>query len=206
MSEDYAKEPSRRRRDEDDDRDEPRRRRREEDDDYGIRRRGGNLADRGSRFVAALIDGVLAMLCAIPGIIIIFTSVSNIDPMTMASPVALLQVALVGVVVMLLGVLGYQVGMAFMIASSGQTVGKKAMGIRIVRYDNGKLPGVVNGWVLRWLVPFAIGQVPYIGGLFGLVDILFIFGEEKRCIHDLIASTKVVVAEPLPRDRDDRDD
>ena len=93
--------------------------------------------------------------------------------------------------------------MAFMIASSGQTVGKKAMGIRIVLYENGKLPGMVNGWVLRWLVPFAIGFVPYIGGLFGLVDILFIFGEEKRCIHDLIASTKVVVAEPLRAERDD---
>ena len=44
------------------------------------------------------------------------------------------------------------------------------------------------------------------GGLFGLVDILFIFGSERRCIHDLIAQTKVVVAEPLPRERGDRDD
>ena len=200
MSEDYAKEPSRRRRDEDD---EPRRRPRDDDDDYGIRRRGSNLADRGSRFVAALIDGLLGALCMIPGIIIIFTSAASIDPQSLASPTAMIHFALAGFVVMMLGLLGYQIGMAFMIASSGQTIGKKAMGIRIVLYENGKLPGVVNGWVLRWLVPFAIGQVPYIGSLFGLVDILFIFGEEKRCIHDLIASTKVVVAEPLREERGD---
>ena len=56
MSEDYAKEPARRRRDEDD---LPRRRPRDDDDDYGIRRRGADLADRGSRLVAALIDGLL---------------------------------------------------------------------------------------------------------------------------------------------------
>jgi len=30
--------------------------------------------------------------------------------------------------------------------------------------------------------------------LFGLINVLFIFGQEKRCVHDMIAKTKVVKA------------
>ena len=79
---------------------------------------------------------------------------------------------------------------------------QEGRGVRIVMYENGKLPGFVNGWLLRSFVPGLIGQVPYVGGLFSLVDILCIFGEERRCIHDMIAGTKVVEAQPLSDDRD----
>jgi len=37
-----------------------------------------------------------------------------------------------------------------------------------------------------------VSQVPQVGGLIGLVDILFIFGKERRCLHDLLAGTRVV--------------
>jgi uncharacterized RDD family membrane protein YckC len=48
--------------------------------------------------------------------------------------------------------------------------------------------GFVPHVALRaWLVTL-IGIIP----LFGLVDILFIFREDKRCIHDLIAGTRVI--------------
>jgi uncharacterized RDD family membrane protein YckC len=36
------------------------------------------------------------------------------------------------------------------------------------------------------------GQIPVVGQIFSFINILFIFTKEKRCIHDLVAKTKVV--------------
>jgi uncharacterized RDD family membrane protein YckC len=76
------------------------------------------------------------------------------------------------------------------LARDGQTLGKKALKIRIVRYDDGGNPGFVKAVLLRAFVNGLLGIIP----LYGLVDILFIFGADQRCIHDLIAGTKVVTA------------
>jgi hypothetical protein len=35
-------------------------------------------------------------------------------------------------------------------------------------------------------------MVPCVGGLFPWIDALYIFGEERRCLHDLMAGTKVL--------------
>jgi hypothetical protein len=43
-------------------------------------------------------------------------------------------------------------------------------------------------------VPYLIGIVPILGILFVLCDVLSIFGETRRCIHDAMARTKVVTA------------
>jgi hypothetical protein len=63
------------------------------------------------------------------------------------------------------------------------------LGMQIVRGDTGQLPGFLNGVVLRSWVPFPINQAC---NFFGLIDALWIFGEERRCLHDLIAQTIVV--------------
>lgn len=76
-----------------------------------------------------------------------------------------------------------------LIATRGQTVGKFVCCIRIVTMSGG-LPGFVNGVILRNWVRVLLGAIPF----FGLIDILFIFGESRRCIHDLIAGTRVVNA------------
>jgi hypothetical protein len=44
-------------------------------------------------------------------------------------------------------------------------------------------------------VPLLLPLVPFLGGLVALVDVLFIFGPSKRCLHDLVAGTKVVEAD-----------
>jgi hypothetical protein len=38
----------------------------------------------------------------------------------------------------------------------------------------------------------AVSLIPTLGGLLTLVDALFIFGGSRRCVHDLIAGTKVI--------------
>jgi hypothetical protein len=48
--------------------------------------------------------------------------------------------------------------------------------------------------ILRGFIPGLIGAIPYIGPLFSLVNVLFIFREDYRCVHDHIAGTIVVQA------------
>ena len=84
--------------------------------------------------------------------------------------------------------------------SRGRSLGKLAMGIRIVRVDEAPA-GFVHAVLLRAFVPaaiqFVLGMVPFLplGIAFWLADILCIFREDRRCIHDLIADTKVIKVE-----------
>jgi len=83
----------------------------------------------------------------------------------------------------------------WMIAKSGQTVAKRLLSMRIVQMD-GSPVGFWRGVALRGWVPSLFGLIPYVGGCLGLVDALLIFGNEKRCLHDYVANTKVI--EVLP--------
>jgi len=76
---------------------------------------------------------------------------------------------------------------------TGQTWGKKLVGIRIVDLD-GDVPALAPLLVKRYLVGTLLGQVPVLGALYGLTDALFVFRQDRRCIHDLIAGTQVVAA------------
>lgn len=70
----------------------------------------------------------------------------------------------------------------------GQTLGKRLCGIRIVR-SNGQRTGLGRLFGVRYLLAQGVlGIVPF----FSLIDVLFIFGQDKRCLHDLIADTTVV--------------
>lgn len=74
-----------------------------------------------------------------------------------------------------------------LIATQGQTLAKMLLGMRIVT-DGGHMPGLVQGVILRNWVRFALSFIPF----FSLIDVLFIFGESRRCIHDYMAGTYVV--------------
>jgi len=78
----------------------------------------------------------------------------------------------------------------------GQNLGKLLVGLRVVRVSDGATAGFVQAALLRFIVPvaliFLLNLLPGLGLLFFLVDFCFIFGEQHRCLHDLIAGTKVV--------------
>ncbi|HEY6528457.1 MAG TPA: RDD family protein [Cellvibrionaceae bacterium] len=91
------------------------------------------------------------------------------------------------------GALGAVVFLVFngiLLVQRGQTIGKLALGIKIVMTDN--QPLTVSTLAIRYGVYFAGNFVPYVGPLFGLINVLFIFGEERRCLHDRAANTIVV--------------
>jgi uncharacterized RDD family membrane protein YckC len=142
-------------------------------------------AERGARLAAALIDGLLLTASAIPGGVLV--GIGSAGQQRMA--------VIVGLGFMLMGVciLGLQIYQWVLISTTGQTLAKRWMGVRIVRVDGTPLT-FATGVALRAWVPALIGAIPYVGTLFALVDVCFIFTAERRCVHDIIAGTKVIVA------------
>ena len=102
--------------------------------------------------------------------------------------------AILGLAAVVLGALVLLVIQVYLLSVFGQSIGKKMVGTRIVKVTDGSNPGFVGAFLLRSVVPGMIGGIPYVGGCFSLVNILCIFGEERRCIHDHIAGTRVVEA------------
>jgi uncharacterized RDD family membrane protein YckC len=140
------------------------------------------LAGRGARFAARMIDYLLFAATVLPiGAAVTFDHMSEAWLATAILP--LLFTA-------------YQ---CYLVTTSGQSVGKKLLGLRVVRQD-GTPVSFVSGVVLREWVVFGIASVPVIGVLFRLVDSVMIFGEDHRCLHDQLAGTKVIPASlPLTR-------
>jgi len=143
------------------------------------------LADRASRFGAQLLNG----LTLIPGAIFIAMSGAFTENETAA-------MSTVGIVCVVLGVIYFLTLLVItlrLLGRQGQSLGKKWAKVRIVRTDGspaslGRLVG------LRYIVNAIPSAIPMVGGIYGLVDILFVFRGDRRCIHDMIADTKVVVA------------
>ena len=130
------------------------------------------LAGRGSRLGAAIIDGIIYGVA-----IILLAALGPVLP-----PIGFVLGGLVFVAIFI-----YQM---VLLSKYGQTLGKKAVGIRIVKMDTGQNGGFVPNVLLRLFVNGLVGFIP----LYGLVGILFIFRSDRRCIHDMIAGTQVVEA------------
>lgn len=147
---------------------------------------GPELASFGLRFLGALIDGLIMLMLIVP---LMFATGFISDIMAGQQPDFLdnFKMGAMGFVVFLL-VQGY------FLNESGQTIGKKILGTKIVTLDNQK-PEFVKLILLRYLTIHAIGQIPFVGGIFGFVNAIFIFfGDQRQCLHDRFAGTKVVMA------------
>jgi uncharacterized RDD family membrane protein YckC len=90
-----------------------------------------------------------------------------------------------------LGFVGFLLIHGYLLKKHGQTVGKYLWGIRIADL-NGNVPDIAKMLLLRYLPISLAALIPLTGGLLPLVDVLFIFRGDRRCIHDLLAGTKVV--------------
>jgi len=137
------------------------------------------LASRGSRLAASLIDGLAAVVILLPALATIFFVGEN---SSLSTP-GIFFAALSGI-----GFLVFAVYQLSMLLREGQTLGKKAMNIRIVNYADGQIPSAGRLLMMRYFVNSLLGNIP----LYTFLDVLFIFGSERRCIHDYLAGTKVV--------------
>ena len=146
---------------------------------------GGDFvkSSRGARLGAVLLDSVPIVLVAIVAAI----AVPGLGRGSDNSGAALF----LGIIA--LAVVAFAIYQLIMLHRSGQTFGKKLVGIKIVRTD-GSRAALGRIFALRYMVPGLIGAIPLVGAIFSLIDPLFIFNDEKRCIHDMIADTIVVDA------------
>jgi uncharacterized RDD family membrane protein YckC len=103
---------------------------------------------------------------------------------------------LIGLAVLGLATFALQLVQIYLVSTRGQTLGKRFLGIRIVRASDGSNPGFARAWLLRALVPGIIGMLPTIGSVFTIVNYGFIFRADRRCLHDLLADTRVVKVNP----------
>jgi uncharacterized RDD family membrane protein YckC len=143
------------------------------------------LASRMARLGAVLID---SFALVVPAMVIAVALPAMSEPGEGLSTGGTALIAVFGLVI-----LAFCVYQMVMLHRHGQTLGKKLVGVRIVRQDGSRASfGRVIG--LRYFVPGLIGAIPLLGPLFSLIDPLFIFGDDKRCLHDRFADTIVVDA------------
>jgi uncharacterized RDD family membrane protein YckC len=159
---------------------------------------GDELAGRFTRLAAAMVDGLLVMAITLPvGIATGFYVRAQTQQVGILEQFAMVALGLI----VMLALQGY------LLATRGQTIGKLLTKIRIVDAKTGALLPFVRVYVYRylWLMPlvliaaFVPGQVDdVLINLVTLVDVLFIFGKERRCLHDYIAGSKVIRVIPRP--------
>jgi len=147
----------------------------------------GELASLGSRFGAAMLDGIIMSILVLLPVVLFMGGWTEYVTKVGTGGIGLkIGVGLFGFIVFLL-VNGY------FLAQSGQSLGKKMLGIKIVRTDGSQPP--LSHIVLRRMVPVSVAQIiPTIGPLLAMIDILLIFRSSRQCVHDQIADTKVVKA------------
>lgn len=139
------------------------------------------LAERLDRLWAKVIDHVLYAAAGIVAAVLI----PGLKDSNLLIPfLGLLAAAL----------LGFFIFQVWLLTTRGQTLGKKLMGLRIVKTSDMSNGGFVTNVLLRALASTAVTLVPIFGTLFAMADPLFIFRDDRRCVHDHIAGTCVIKA------------
>jgi uncharacterized RDD family membrane protein YckC len=147
------------------------------------------LASPGSRLVARIIDGAITSVISVPVVACYFWFAASLErgEFSVISLVATF-------VAFFVTILPFAVYQLILLVKRGQTVGKRIMGIRIVCSKSNSLPSWVNSILIRVIANTMISNLT--AGLYGLVDILMIFSQGNRCLHDRMASTQVRKGNP----------
>jgi uncharacterized RDD family membrane protein YckC len=143
------------------------------------------LASLGRRLGGAIIDGILAFLVMFPLMFVTGYWESAMTGVQSASDTLLL---------LALWIVAFLIINGYLLAKSGQTIGKHHVNTRIVSIQDENILPFAKVVGLRYVPIWIITQIPILGQIVGLLDVLFIFRADRRCIHDLIAGTKVVTA------------
>ncbi len=153
--------------------------------DMGYMAGGVTLARRLTRLVAAIVDALITLVVTVP----LFMATGYMQGAMDGTITWVDQV-----IQLILGIVVFLALHGYLLATRGQSIGKFLFSIKIVDANSrqilpfGKLVG------LRLLPVWIASSLPLVGGLFAMIDVLFIFSERRQCVHDLIAGTIVVEA------------
>jgi uncharacterized RDD family membrane protein YckC len=163
----------------------------------------GSLAERGARLLAASIDELLllavslpmiigampAMMALVGGVVDGTADASSLDTMSVLRA----MVTGPGTIISVLALIAWCIITAWFVAANGQSIGKRLVGIKVVRTD-GSRASFARIFLLRNVINGLPNLLPYVGWLYQLVDPLLIYQESRQCLHDKIADTIVVRA------------
>ncbi len=162
------------------------------------------LASRFKRLVARIIDGLIQVVVYLLFIYFIpslwgrfmgelGTVPQNANPSTFD----LLQPLIFAYDFSFLSVLDFLLAMAilfvvqgYFLAQYGQTIGKMALNVKIVDHESHQKPTLTRLFVVREVGISVISLVP----LLGFIEVFWIFGSARRCVHDYWSRTIVVKA------------
>ncbi|WP_144395316.1 RDD family protein [Pleionea sediminis] len=142
-----------------------------------------NLANRGLRFLGALLDTIFLMIpVAIIFFLLGFYALMDSDGQLPIFYQIMSFFIGIGVYLMING---------YLIYNRGQTLGKLICGTKVVTLEGKQVSG--NTYLFLRLLPiWIVSQIPLIGGIITIVDALLIFRKDHNCLHDDIAKTRVV--------------
>jgi uncharacterized RDD family membrane protein YckC len=143
------------------------------------------LAERSTRLGASIVDGLIfsAMVYG-PMIAGIFLGAAVSGPEGEGTAAF--------AITMVLTLIGFAVWAGWTLkqmGETGQSLAKKYFNIKVVRAD-GSPASLSNLIWRRNVITWVLNIIP----LYGFVEVLFIFGESRQCLHDKMADTIVVEA------------
>ena len=155
-----------------------------------------NYASLGQRLLGKIIDGLIM----IPLGLVIGVGYALISPPKLVAVEKLSDVFLGGASVYGLGetlllavlLMAAYIGIQWTFwASTGQSIGKKVMKTQVVNLD-GSQASVQTIAFKRYGIINLIANVPTFGPLVHFIGVLLIFRQNRNCLHDDIAKTRVI--------------
>lgn len=159
------------------------------------------LASVSKRILAVLIDQLIMIAAIFP--LLMHTGMDVLSkPMTSAHVQSIVESVPNHIMtISALMILAVFVVQTLMLIKKGQTLGKMAVGLRILDKNSLSLPSVTNILLIRTVLTNIAYSVPMIGMLLLVADfITMIIDKQKQSLHDKLAKTVVMIADDAQLD------
>lgn len=146
------------------------------------------VASPGQRLLAYIVDVLVSWVFFAPAMVVFFGLDLTVKPVPGEMPPGFDKF----VTWMMIGGISYCVLQVYLQFVRAQSVGKWYCGLQIFDVTTMRPAGFFRNFVLRYIGSGLIVCIPFLGLIFGIADLFFIFRGDHRCLHDLVAGTQVM--------------